>query len=78
MRSTGRVKFFADDRGFGFITPDDGGPDVFVHRKDLEPNCRIDGELTLLADQRVAFDVVDTPRGPKAANVKDLVSQRAL
>ena len=50
---TGRVKFFNTDRGFGFILPDDGGPDVFVHVHEVETA----GMNTLVAGQLLAYDI---------------------
>ena len=50
---SGRVKFFNTDRGYGFIAPDDGGPDVFVHVHDIEAA----GMRTLAAGQLVAYEV---------------------
>ena len=50
---TGRIKFFNTDRGYGFIAPDDGGPDVFVHVHDVEAA----GMKILVADQLVAYEV---------------------
>lgn len=68
-RSTGVVKFFSDLKGFGFILPDAGGAEVFVHRTDLSR------ALTMLTNgQRVSFEVIDSPKGKgngkKAANVE--------
>jgi CspA family cold shock protein len=73
-RTTGKVKFFADDRGFGFILADSGS-EYFVHRTDLEApgHCNDEGRLTLEPDERVSFEVVDNPRksgGKKAARVQ--------
>lgn len=73
-RMQGKVKFFQDDRGFGFILSD-AGPEYFVHRTDLEApgRCNDDGRLTLSPDERVSFEVVDNPRkgnGKKAARVQ--------
>lgn len=60
----GRVKFYNSEKGFGFITPDDGGDrDVFVHASAVKG-------LILTPDMRLSFDVVDDARGPKAQNVK--------
>ena len=58
----GTVKFFNQTKGFGFITPEDGGKDVFVHSTGLADNIR-DGDS-------VTFEVQDTPKGPAAINVK--------
>jgi cold shock protein len=66
---TGRVKFFNTDRGFGFILPDDGGPDVFVHVHDVEAA----GMKTLVADQLVAYEVGPARDGrTKAVNLPSL------
>lgn len=62
---TGTVKFFDSKKGFGFIQPDDGGKDLFVHITALEGSDL----QTLEDDQRVSFDIQDDPRGPKAVNV---------
>ena len=56
-QTTGTVKFFDFDKGFGFITPDDGRKDVFVHVAALDPA----GLTTLAEGQRVTFDVADRP-----------------
>ncbi len=64
--TTGTVKFFSTAKGFGFITPDDGGKDVFVHSSALEGS-----DLEYLTDgQKVSFDVQQDDRGPKAVNVQ--------
>ena len=57
----GTVKFFNDSKGFGFITPDEGGKDVFVHVSGLEDDIR-EGD-------KVKFDVEETKKGPAAINV---------
>ncbi len=64
--TTGTVKFFRADRGFGFITPDDGGKDVFVHSSALEGS-----DLDNLTEgQKVSFEVQQDTRGPKAVNLQ--------
>ena len=59
---TGTVKWFSDDKGYGFITPDDGSKDVFVHISAVERA----GMRTLVEGQKVSFDIV-TERGKQAA-----------
>ncbi len=64
--TTGTVKFFNTAKGFGFITPDDGTKDVFVHISAVEGS-----DLGHLADgQKVSFDVQKDTRGPKAVNLQ--------
>ncbi len=64
--TTGTVKFFSTTKGFGFITPDDGGKDVFVHSSAVEGS-----DLEYLTEgQKVSFDVQQDDRGPKAVNVQ--------
>jgi CspA family cold shock protein len=67
MSQTGTVKFFNHARGFGFITPDDGGKDVFVHISALEKS----GLPALDEGMRVNFDTQDDPRGkgPQAVDL---------
>lgn len=65
----GTVKWFNDQKGYGFITPEDGTPDVFVHHSSVS----MDGFKTLSENQQVEFEVVPSDKGPKAANVKPLV-----
>jgi CspA family cold shock protein len=67
-RVTGTVQRFMDDKGFGFIKPDSGGKDVFVHFSAIGGA----GFKTLTQGQRVEFDIVDDPKGPRAANVAPL------
>ncbi|MDH5395253.1 MAG: cold-shock protein [Gammaproteobacteria bacterium] len=64
--ATGNVKWFNESKGFGFITPDDGSKDVFVHFSAIAS----DGFRTLAEGQKVSFDVEDGPKGPQATNVK--------
>jgi CspA family cold shock protein len=64
--STGTVKWFSDTKGFGFITPDDGGKDLFAHHS----NIQMDGYKSLKETQKVSFDVVDGPKGPAASNIR--------
>ncbi len=63
--STGTVKWFNATKGYGFITPDDGGKDLFVHHSEI----KIDGYATLNDGQTVEFEVGDSPKGPCATNV---------
>ncbi len=65
MRNTGRVKWFNDSKGFGFITPEDGGKDCFVHHSAISGS----GFKSLAEGDRVEFDIVDGQKGPAAANV---------
>ena len=65
MRSTGKVKWFNDDKGFGFITLDDGGKDCFVHHQAIQGS----GRKSLAEGDRVEFDVVQGKKGPAAENV---------
>jgi cold shock protein len=63
--SEGTVKWFNAEKGFGFITPDEGGTDVFVHHTSIQSK----GFRSLDEKQRVSFDVVQGPKGPQASNV---------
>ena len=64
--STGTVKWFNDDKGFGFITPDDGSKDLFVHQSAIVA----DGHRTLAEGSKVSFDAEACDKGPRAANVR--------
>lgn len=63
--NTGIVKWFNEKRGFGFISPDDGDDDVFVHYSDIQMN----GFKTLEEGQAVAYEVTTSDKGDKATNV---------
>ena len=64
--ATGTVKWFNATKGFGFIQPDDGGKDVFVHHTAIT----MDGFRSLAEGDMVEFDVVEGPKGLQAANVR--------
>ena len=64
--ATGKVKWFNDAKGFGFITPDDGSKDLFAHHSSIQ----MTGFKSLKENQQVQFDVVNGPKGPAAANIK--------
>ena len=63
--ATGIVKFFNVIKGFGFITPDDGSPDVFFHLSAIISS----GLLKLDEGQKVEFEITNTPKGPQATRV---------
>jgi CspA family cold shock protein len=63
--ASGTVKWFNDSKGYGFITQDDGGDDVFVHFRAIQG----EGFRTLVEGQKVTFDVEQGQKGPQAANV---------
>jgi cold shock protein len=62
----GTVKWFNSEKGFGFIAPDEGGPDVFVHYSAIEAS----GFRELTEDQQVTYEVTQGPKGPQAASVR--------
>lgn len=64
----GTVKWFSSEKGFGFITPDNGGGDVFVHYSEINGN----GFRTLEEDARVEFEVGEGKKGPQATSVSQI------
>jgi CspA family cold shock protein len=64
--STGTVKWFNDEKGYGFIKPDDGGQDLFAHYSQI----KADGFKSLKENQKVEFEVTTGPRGKQASNIK--------
>ncbi|MBI4349291.1 MAG: cold shock domain-containing protein [Elusimicrobia bacterium] len=68
MAVRGKVKWFNDQKGYGFITPEDGSPDVFVHHTAIQG----EGFRSLSENQSVEFDILQSEKGPKAANVVKL------
>ena len=66
--ATGTVKWFNAEKGFGFIAPDNGGPDVFAHYSAIDAS----GYRSLEENQKVEFDVTQGPKGPQAANIRPL------
>lgn len=63
--ATGTVKWFSNNKGYGFISPKDGGPDVFAHYSAIQ----MDGYKTLKQGQDVKFELNDGPKGPQASNI---------
>jgi len=63
---TGTVKWFSDEKGFGFITPDEGSKDLFVHHTSIEA----DGYRSLAEGARVEYESEQGDKGPKAVNVR--------
>ncbi|MDZ7690360.1 MAG: cold shock domain-containing protein [Balneolaceae bacterium] len=69
MAQQGKVKFFDTKKGFGFIAPDEGNKDIFVHRNNVEG---LGFDQGLEDDEAVEFDVEETPKGLSAINVRSL------
>ena len=67
--ATGTVKWFNDDKGFGFIRPDEAGKDLFVHHSGIDAG----GFRSLAEGARVSYDAEPGDKGPKAVNVRALV-----
>ncbi|WP_460775387.1 cold-shock protein [Microbacterium sp. GXF7504] len=68
MSTTGTVKWFNSEKGFGFIAPDEGGADVFAHFSAIDGS----GYRSLEENQRVEFEVEQGPKGLQAANIRAL------
>jgi cold shock protein len=66
--ATGTVKWFSDEKGFGFITPDEGSRDLFVHHTSIQS----DGYRSLAEGAKVSYEEEAGPKGPKAINVQKL------
>ena len=66
---TGTVKWFNETKGFGFITPDTGGKDLFAHFKEIQNGG---GFKTLTENQRVQFEVTQGQKGLQASNIRDM------
>ena len=66
--ATGTVKWFNDAKGFGFITPDDGGKDLFAHFSEIKAN----GFRSLQEGQKVEFVVKQGPKGPQASEIRPI------
>jgi CspA family cold shock protein len=67
--ATGTVKWFSDDKGFGFVTPDDPGKDLFVHHSGVAG----DGFKSLVEGTKVSYDSEASDKGPRAVNVRPVV-----
>ena len=66
--ATGTVKWFSDDKGFGFVTPDDAGKDLFVHHSGIAG----DGFKSLAEGAKVSYEAQEDVKGPRAVNVRTL------
>ena len=65
----GTVKWFSDQKGYGFVTPDDGSKDVFIHYSAIQG----DGFKSLKEGDKVEFEITQGPKGPQASNVNKAV-----
>jgi CspA family cold shock protein len=72
IMAIGTVKWFNNEKGYGFIAPSDGAADVFAHYSAITSN----GYRTLEENQQVEFDVTQGPKGPQAENIRQLLSTR--
>ena len=66
--ATGTVKWFSDDKGFGFVTPDEGGKDLFVHHSGIQ----MEGFASLAEGAKVSYQAESGDKGPRAVNVTPL------
>jgi CspA family cold shock protein len=66
--ATGTVKWFSDDKGYGFVTPDEGDKDLFVHHNDIDG----EGFKSLTEGAKVTFESESGDKGPKAVNVRQV------
>jgi CspA family cold shock protein len=66
--ATGTVKWFSDEKGYGFVTPDDSGKDLFVHHNDIEGS----GFKSLAEGAKVEYEAEAGDKGPKAVNVRTI------
>ncbi|WP_424245657.1 CspA family cold shock protein [Elusimicrobium posterum] len=64
----GKIKWFNDQKGYGFITPDDGSQDLFAHYQEIQG----EGFKTLAEGQSVEFEVANSEKGPKAVNIRKI------
>jgi len=71
MQQQGKVKWFNNSKGFGFLVPEAGGSDVFAHFSQI----KMEGYRTLKTGQMVAFDLVDGEKGPQAQNIQPVLQK---
>ena len=72
-RMTGTVKWFSRVKGYGFVAPDDGGKEIFVHFSGIEG----EGYRNLEEGQKVTYTVEETPKGPQAVSVRAVAEDKA-